>query len=92
VAILLRKDIDDFLFPSQKARCFSANSACQLIIRLYKSAGLVGATSHSGRLTLLTDLSEKGVSVFVLAEHRHISTTQRYVMVNEQMLKNAINL
>ena len=95
VATLKRKGSDDYLFPSQKARCLSANSACQLVNRLYKTAGLVGATSHSGRRTLLTDLSEKGVSVFVLAElagHRHISTTQRYVMVNEQMLKNAINL
>ena len=58
-------------------------------------AGIAGATSHSGRRTWLTNLSQKGVSVFVLADmagHRSIQTTQRYVTVNDEMKRNAAEL
>ena len=40
-------------------------------------------------------LSQRGVSVFVLAElagHRSIQTTQRYVTVNDEMKRNAAEL
>ena len=63
--------------------------------RLYARAGISGATSHSGRRTWLTALSQKGVSVFVLADmagHRSIQTTQRYVTVNDEMKRNAAEL
>ena len=45
--------------------------------------------------TWLTTLSQKGVSVFVLADmagHRSIQTTQRYVTVNDEMKRNAAEL
>ena len=67
---------------------FSANTATQHLQRLYARAGIVGASSHSGRRTWLTTLSQKGVSVFVLADmagHRSIQTTQRYVTVNDEI-------
>ena len=63
--------------------------------RLYARAGITGATSHSGRRTWLTTLSQKGVSVFVLADmagHASIQTTQRYVTVNDEMKRNAAEL
>ena len=50
---------------------------------------------HSGRKTFLTSLAAKGVSVFVLASlagHRNISTTQRYITVNDAMLARAVEL
>jgi integrase/recombinase XerD len=84
-----------YLFTTQKSKRFSANTATQLLQRLYARAGIVGATSHSGRRTWLTTLSQKGVSVFVLAEmagHRSIQTTQRYVTVNDEMKRNAAEL
>jgi integrase len=74
---------------------FSANTATQNLQRLYARAGIAGATSHSGRRTWLTTLSQKGVSVFVLADmagHRSIQTTQRYVTVNDEMKRNAAEL
>ena len=52
-------------------------------------------TSHSGRRTWLTQLSQKGVSVFVLAEmagHQSIQTTQRYVTLNDELKRNAAEL
>lgn len=84
-----------FLFSTQKQTHFTANTATQHLQRLYARAGIAGATSHSGRRTWLTTLSQKGVSVFVLADmagHRSIQTTQRYVTVNDEMKRNAAEL
>ena len=81
-----------YLFSTQKSQQFSANTATQHLQRLYARAAIQGATSHSGRRTWLTTLSQKGVSVRVLAEmagHRSIQTTQRYIDVNDDMMRNA---
>lgn len=84
-----------YLFSTQKSKQFSANTATQLLQRIYARSGMQGATSHSGRRSYLTKLADKGVSVFVLAQlagHRHIGTTQRYVSVSDTQLKNAAEL
>ena len=83
------------LFSTQKSSSFTANTAAQHLQRLYVKAGIEGATSHSGRRTWLTTLSQKGVSVFVLADmagHSSIQTTQRYVTVNDDMKRSAAEL
>ena len=84
-----------YLFQSQKGKGFSANTMCQLIIRIYEECGLEGATSHSGRRTLITNLANKGISVKVLAEiagHSSIQTTSRYISVNDELMRSAIEL
>jgi integrase/recombinase XerD len=69
------------LIHSQKSYgAFSPNSLCQLFGRMYETAGVRGATSHSGRRTFITKLASKGVSAKVLmtlAGHKHLRTTQR---------------
>lgn len=84
------------LIYSQKShKHFSPNSLCQVFGRIYKAAGIRGATSHSGRRTFITRLASKGVSARVLMElagHKHLSTTQRYIDVNARMLKEAVEL
>ena len=83
------------LIRSQKGGAFSANSLCQLFLRVYASAGIDGASSHSGRRTFITNLAHKGVSAKVLmtlAGHQHMSTTQRYIDVNDKMLQAAVEL
>jgi integrase/recombinase XerD len=85
----------DALFQSQKGSAFSANSMCQLLIHIYEDCGLEGATSHSGRRSFITNLATKGVSVRVLAElaaHASISTTQRYIDVNDEQMRRAVEL
>jgi integrase/recombinase XerD len=74
---------------------FTANTLAQHFYWLYKDAGICGASSHSGRKTFLTSLASQGISVFVLASlagHRSISTTQRYITVNEDMKRKAVEL
>ena len=83
------------LFQSQKGAHFSANTMCQLLLRIYDEAGIADATSHSGRRTFITNLAAKGIGVRVLAElaaHSSIATTQRYIDVNDEQLRAAVEL
>jgi integrase/recombinase XerD len=68
---------------------------CQLLLRIYDDAGIGDATSHSGRRTSITNLAAKGIGVRVLAElavHASIATTQRYIDVNDEQLRAAVEL
>jgi len=89
-------DPDFPLIYSQKSfGHFSANALCQVFSRIYAAAGIRGASSHSGRRTFITTLASKGVNARVLmalAGHKHLSTTQRYIDVNDDMLKQAAEL
>ena len=85
------------LFYSQKSDMdgFTANTLAQFFHHLYKRVGIEGASSHSGRRTFLTKMASKGVGVRVLmtlAGHKNISTTQRYLDVNDDMLRKAVEL
>ena len=68
VSELCQSSRDHYLFSTQKNSHFKANTATQHLQRLYARAGIVGATSHSGRRTWLTELTAKGVGVRVLTE------------------------
>ena len=92
---LCRESRDHYLFSTQKNSHFTANTATQHLQRLYARAGIVGATSHSGRRTWLTDLSSKGVGVRVLAEmagHVSSQTTQRYIDGNDEQMRRTAEL
>lgn len=83
------------LFQSQKGKAFSPNTLCQLFLKIYAECGIDGASSHSGRRTLITSLSHKGISVRVLAEiagHSSIAITQKYIDVNDEHIRNAVEL
>jgi integrase/recombinase XerD len=85
------------LFATNRGQrhAFSANTLTQHFYWLYKRAGIANASSHSGRKTFLTSLSSKGISVFVLAGlagHKSITTTQRYITVNDDLKRRAVEL
>lgn len=89
------KDANAPLLLTQKQTPFSANTLCQLMGQLYKSAGLEGATSHSGRRWFITRLAHSSVSpkvIMTLAGHRNLTTTQRYIDVRDDMMKAAVEL
>jgi integrase/recombinase XerD len=84
-----------FLRSQKSGRAFSANTLVQLFGRIYEAAGLEGGSSHSGRRTFISTLAAKGVSARVLqklAGHASLATTQRYIEVNDQMLRSAVEL
>ncbi|WP_343669108.1 tyrosine-type recombinase/integrase [Paraburkholderia heleia] len=95
VSSLKNPKLDGPLFYTQKRAGFTANTLCQYFHWLYKEAGIQGASSHSGRRSFITNLANKGVGVRVLmslAGHRDISTTQRYIDVNDDMQRKAVDL
>jgi integrase/recombinase XerD len=80
---------------TQKRRAFSANTLCQLMRGWYDLAGLDGGSSHSGRRWFITRLAHAGISpkaIMMLAGHRHLSTTQRYIDVNDEMMRAAVEI
>lgn len=80
---------------TQKRTSFSANSLCQLMCSFYDRAGLDGGTSHSGRRWFITRLAHARISpkaIMMLAGHRHLSTTQRYIDVNDEMMRAAVEV
>jgi integrase/recombinase XerD len=89
--------LEDKLFYSQKRpqEGWNSNTLCQFFHHLFKRVGIEGASSHSPRRTLITNLADKGVSVRVLqsiARHANIATTQAYIDVNDEMKRRAIEL
>lgn len=84
-----------FFYSQRNRDGFTANTMCQHFAVMYKNAGLSGASSHSGRRTFITTLANKGVGVRVLmalAGHQNIGTTQRYIDLNDEMMKIAVGL
>lgn len=80
---------------TQKRTSFSANTLCQLMRLWYDQAGLDGGSSHSGRRWFITRLAHAGISpkaIMMLAGHRHLSTTQRYIDVNDEMMRAAVEV
>jgi len=84
------------LIRSQKSRDgFTANSLCSAVKGWYHLAGIDNGSSHSGRRSFLTKLAVRGVSARVLQElagHRNLATTQRYIDVNDEMKRGAVEL
>jgi len=84
-----------FLFISQKRSAFTADTLQGIVTTIYRRLDMEGCSSHSGRRTFITNLASKGVSVRVLQElagHRHLATTQRYIDVNDEMKRSAVEL
>ena len=96
IATLPTVDLTKPLIASQKSgKHFSANTIVQMFMAIYADAGVSGGSSHSGRRTFITTLADKSVSVKVLqhlAGHRSVQTTMRYIDLNENLLKSAVNL
>ncbi|MEP1206115.1 MAG: site-specific integrase [Rhizobiaceae bacterium] len=90
------RSLDDPLIPSQVSRTgFSADSLGQTFGRIYASAGIVGASSHSGRRWFITRLAHSGVSpkvIMELAGHKQLTTTQRYIEVNDELMRKAVEV
>ncbi|HAU0908752.1 TPA: site-specific integrase [Legionella pneumophila] len=82
-------------FQTQRKSRFTANTLQKWFRALYDKAGIVGASSHSGRRTFITRLIEQGADIKAvsrLAGHANIVTTAIYVEDNPERLKRIANL
>ena len=84
---------ETYLFTSQKmSKPYNRVSISRLFAGVYRKFGIKGA-SHLGRHLFVSKLVNAGVNICLvqkLANHRNISTTQRYFNYNEKMLLNAV--
>ncbi len=83
------------LFRTQKNGAFSPNTLCQLFGELYRRAGIKGATSNSGRRGFISKMAHSGISSKVIMElsgHRHLSSLQRYIEVDDRMKQAAVEV
>lgn len=83
-----------FFMTIRKSR-FTANTLQKWFHDLYIKAGIIGASSHSGRRTFITRLIEQGADIKAvsrLAGHASIVTTAIYVEDNPDRLKRITNL
>ena len=77
------------LFASQKGGPMTACSMARFLKAPYAEAGVAGASSHSGRRTLITRLAERGVdlkAIAMIAGHTSIRTTAMYIEANPTRL------
>lgn len=97
IQLIRTDDKERTLFPTQKnpRRGFTANTLTQHFLNMYRSAGIDGASSHSGRRTYATTIASQGVGLRVLMRlmgHRNVSTTAVYIDANDNMLRKAVEL
>jgi integrase/recombinase XerD len=77
------------LFITQKGTSFSNKTMQKLFEKLYRAAGIKGASSHSGRRTFATRLIDQGAdirSISILLGHSNVSVTARYFDTNPTRL------
>lgn len=83
-------NVNSYLFKTQRGSRFHPDVLQKWFRKLYDKAGLVGASSHSGRRTFITRLIEQGADIKAvsrLAGHANIATTSEYVEDNPERLK-----
>ena len=89
------KGADIPFFHTDHRLRFSPNGLCVWFHQLYKNVGISGGSSHSGRKFFITTLANKGIGVRILASlagHRSIAVTQRYIDVNDEQKRQAVEL
>src|SRR5579862_731163 len=77
----------------ERAFRLSANSVVEVCRRMYDCAGIVGASSHTGRRWFMTELARRGVHPRVIqqrAGHSSLATTQRYIEISPNQEREAV--
>lgn len=94
-----QRSTSPYVITTERSQRTSAAAAVNLFASWYRKAGLRGCSSHSGRRTFITSAARKistvGSSlrdVQMLAGHRALSTTQRYIESDAEAQKRVVDL
>jgi integrase/recombinase XerD len=90
---------DRHVVATQRASSTTPQVIVNLFQGWYKSVGLVGCSSHSGRRTFITNAARKITTVGgslrdvqALAGHSSLQTTQRYIEAHSEARKRVVDL
>ena len=88
-----------YVITTERSEQFSPAAIVNLFAAWFRTIGLQGCSSHSGRRTFITNAARKistvGGSlrdVQVLAGHKALSTTQRYIEADAAAQKRVVDL
>jgi integrase/recombinase XerD len=88
-----------YVITTERSKQFSSAAIVNLFAAWYRTIGLQGCSSHSGRRTFITNAARKistvGGSlrdVQVLAGHKALSTTQRYIEADAAAQRKVVDL
>jgi len=89
----------DYVITTERSERFSPAAIVNLFAAWFRTIGLQGCSSHSGRRTFITNAARKistvGGSlrdVQVLAGHKALSTTQRYIEADAAAQRKVVDL
>jgi integrase len=89
----------EYVITSERSKRTSAQVIVNLFSRWYEQLGFVGASSHSGRRTFITNAARKIPSVGgsirdvqLLAGHTSLRTTQRYIEADAEAQIKVVQL
>ena len=93
------RDASPYVITTERSQRTSAAAIVNLFAHWYRAAGLQGCSSHSGRRTFITNaartISTVGGSlrdVQMLAGHKALSTTQRYIEADVEAQRRVVDL
>lgn len=88
-----------FVVRTEKSSSTSSQSIVNMFQRWYRTLGLIGCSSHSGRRTFITETSKRislvGGSlrdIQMMVGHKSIQTTQRYIESDSESQRKVIDL
>jgi integrase len=88
-----------YVITTERSNHTSAQAIVNTFQKWYLELGFIGASSHSGRRTFITNVAKKISSVGgsmrdvqSLAGHSNLSTTQRYIEVDTQSQQKVIEI
>ena len=90
---------DHFVISTERSSKTTPQAIVNMFSKWYRRIGYIGCSSHSGRRTFITNASRKiGLAggslrdVQMLAGHKYLHTTQRYIDHNTDCQKKIVNL